>query len=443
MNLAIAPASAPTSASPIPGAGNGSASDEDAAFSALVDSGDADEAQPRERDAPEDPETAAPEAPQPDAATPTPPVTPIVLQFVVEPAPTLSDDIVLEADALAVDASTPAPLPQTPPPMTADGDAAPFPLAQPGEPAPLPQKTADQSLPPTPKSAAPVELVAPAVSETAPASTNSAESTPNTAPITAPTPTETAPATSTLASIARPADASKTAPAKSTSADAAGSNAGAISEAASSEANVEVDANAADRSAPKIQTERNPNPSDATTGAPPKAAEPQQQAPAPGLPIATAPDLSARIDAPKAAPALVSAHAGAQVAREIVRRFNGDTTTFDLRLDPPELGRVEIRLEVSRDNTVTAIVSADSPQTLTDLARGARDLQNALQAAGLDLTENGLSFDLRQGGRDGNGAQESRPARTGADAIASPDATPVARAVSLDPWRGGAIDLMA
>ena len=72
--------------------------------------------------------------------------------------------------------------------------------------------------------------------------------------------------------------------------------------------------------------------------------------------------------------------AAAQVAREIVRRFDGGNTSFELRLDPPELGRVEVRIEVSRDHRVTAVISADSPQALTELARHARELEQMLQS---------------------------------------------------------------
>src|SRR5262249_3634206 len=59
-----------------------------------------------------------------------------------------------------------------------------------------------------------------------------------------------------------------------------------------------------------------------------------------------------------------------QVGGEIIRRFNGQDTSFQLRLDPPDLGRVDVRLDVSRDHRVTAIISADNPQALSDLARG-------------------------------------------------------------------------
>ncbi len=161
---------------------------------------------------------------------------------------------------------------------------------------------------------------------------------------------------------------------------------------------------------------------------PPPTAQQQQQA-------ATTPDASAARAAP----------AAAQVGREIIRRFNGQSTQFDLRLDPPELGRVEVRIEVSRDHRVTATLTAESPQALVELARHARELQQSLQSAGLELAENGLSFDLRQGGE---GARESFEAGRGEDRAASApeDETPIptarARPVGFESWRGVRVDLM-
>jgi len=138
-----------------------------------------------------------------------------------------------------------------------------------------------------------------------------------------------------------------------------------------------------------------------------------------------------------------AAPASAQVAREIVRRFDGESTRFELRLDPPELGRIEVRLEVSRDHRVTAVVSADSPQALTELARHARELEQSLQSAGLQLADNGLSFDLRQSQdeaseADDHGAGSSNNANEGAGAETAPLA---ARPIGLERWRGVRVDV--
>ncbi|MEQ1618967.1 MAG: flagellar hook-length control protein FliK [Terricaulis sp.] len=144
--------------------------------------------------------------------------------------------------------------------------------------------------------------------------------------------------------------------------------------------------------------------------------------------------------APRAAPA------AAQVGREIIRRFNGHNTQFELRLDPPELGRVDVRLEVSRDHRVTATISADTPQALAEMARHARELEQSLQSAGLELADNGLSFDLRQGsGDEREAADESGGAQTAALRFEEEVQTiaPRARPVGFERWRGVRVDVMA
>lgn len=138
-----------------------------------------------------------------------------------------------------------------------------------------------------------------------------------------------------------------------------------------------------------------------------------------------------------------AAPAAAQVGREIIRRFEGGNTSFEIRLDPPELGRVEVRMEVSRDHRVSAVIAADSPQALTELARHARELEQQLQAAGLQLSENGLSFDLRQGARGGEGEESDAGARGGADETANEQqAAPAARPIGYERWRGVRVDMM-
>ena len=117
-----------------------------------------------------------------------------------------------------------------------------------------------------------------------------------------------------------------------------------------------------------------------------------------------------------------------------------------MRLDPPELGRVEVRLEVSRDHRVTAMIAADSPQALSELARHARELEQTLQSAGLELSEDGLSFDLRQGGEgEADGEQNGHAGAGGAgdDAAAASETQTAARPIGLERWRGVRVDLVA
>lgn len=144
--------------------------------------------------------------------------------------------------------------------------------------------------------------------------------------------------------------------------------------------------------------------------------------------------------------ALRAAPAAVQVGREIIRRFNGHNTQFDLRLDPPELGRVDVRLEVSRDHRVTATISADTPQALAEMARHARELEQSLQSAGLELADNGLSFDLHQGsGEERKAGDENASVQTPTLRLEDEVQTIAQRArpVGFERWRGVRVDVMA
>ncbi len=105
-------------------------------------------------------------------------------------------------------------------------------------------------------------------------------------------------------------------------------------------------------------------------------------------------------------PQAANAHAAARfqpqtvqmLAARIAARAVEGGRVFDIRLDPAELGRVEVRLEMGADNSVRALLSAERADTLAELQRSARDLEKALAEAGLDLAEDGLSFSLNDDG---------------------------------------------
>jgi flagellar hook-length control protein FliK len=112
-------------------------------------------------------------------------------------------------------------------------------------------------------------------------------------------------------------------------------------------------------------------------------------------------------------PTLVQPHTVPMLAAAMMRRISNGLKEFTLRLDPPELGRVDVRLTVGPDKKVRAVVSTDRPEALKDLALSARELTRALQEAGLELEENGLSFSMNDQGssqqnRDANQQQSTR-----------------------------------
>jgi flagellar hook-length control protein FliK len=90
------------------------------------------------------------------------------------------------------------------------------------------------------------------------------------------------------------------------------------------------------------------------------------------------------------------------LAVDIVAKSQSGAKQFDIRLDPPELGRVEVRLSIDATGKASAHLSADQPQTLNLLQKDASVLTRALRDAGLDVSQNGLNFSLRQqSGQDG------------------------------------------
>ena len=74
-----------------------------------------------------------------------------------------------------------------------------------------------------------------------------------------------------------------------------------------------------------------------------------------------------------------------------------------VRLDPPELGRVEVRLDFAGDGTVKAFVRADNHHTLDLLQRDSRLLERALTDSGLKADSGSLNFSLNQGSQNGAG----------------------------------------
>jgi hypothetical protein len=102
-----------------------------------------------------------------------------------------------------------------------------------------------------------------------------------------------------------------------------------------------------------------------------------------------------------------------------------------------------VRLDVSRDHRVTAVVAADNPQALAELSRHARELEQMLQSSGLELADNGLSFDLRQGDENAKNSDGAESANGPISAAAEAEApNPSARPLGYERWRGVRVDLM-
>jgi flagellar hook-length control protein FliK len=93
-----------------------------------------------------------------------------------------------------------------------------------------------------------------------------------------------------------------------------------------------------------------------------------------------------------------SAPPAEQVAVQIQRAAAQGQSKVQIRLNPAELGRVDVKLDVGDDGHVRAVVSVDKPETLDLMQRDPRALERALQAAGLKTDQGSLSFNLREDG---------------------------------------------
>jgi flagellar hook-length control protein FliK len=89
------------------------------------------------------------------------------------------------------------------------------------------------------------------------------------------------------------------------------------------------------------------------------------------------------------------------VALQFSRALASGSDHITIRLEPASLGRVDVKVELTKDGHLTALFTADRPETLDMLQRDARILERALNDAGLRADSSGLSFNLRgDGGSD-------------------------------------------
>ena len=121
--------------------------------------------------------------------------------------------------------------------------------------------------------------------------------------------------------------------------------------------------------------------------------------------------------------AATAAAAPAQTAHEAAVPFNGvgieiaskalsGKNQFDIRLDPPDLGRIHVRLDVDKHGNVITHMVADRTDTLDMLRRDSAGLERALQDAGLKTSDNSMQFSLRD--------QSANQQQTAASAAATP-----------------------
>ncbi|MAN76084.1 MAG: hypothetical protein CML24_02500 [Rhizobiales bacterium] len=97
------------------------------------------------------------------------------------------------------------------------------------------------------------------------------------------------------------------------------------------------------------------------------------------------------------------------IAAEISRHVQNGVNRFEIRLNPPELGRIDVRMEMDTSGNVVARLAVERSETLDLLQRDQRALQRALTDAGLDASKTELEFSLGQqsGGNSGSETERS------------------------------------
>ncbi len=105
------------------------------------------------------------------------------------------------------------------------------------------------------------------------------------------------------------------------------------------------------------------------------------------------------------------AHPATQMVSATIQKAvkAGEDTTIKLKLDPPELGRVEVKMSIDKDNVTKIVLTAEKPETYMMLKQDAEMLERALNDAGLD-TNGDLSFELAS--EDHDFGQDSKQGRS-------------------------------
>ena len=85
----------------------------------------------------------------------------------------------------------------------------------------------------------------------------------------------------------------------------------------------------------------------------------------------------------------------AGIAVEIAGKALDGKNRFEIRLDPPELGRIDVRLDVDRDGQVTSHLTVDRAERSICCAATPPASNARCRTPGFKTSDNGLQFSLR------------------------------------------------
>ena len=86
------------------------------------------------------------------------------------------------------------------------------------------------------------------------------------------------------------------------------------------------------------------------------------------------------------------------IGATIVRHVKAGETSFSVRLDPAELGKVDVKVAFSADGSAKAHLVVERRDTFEALSRDQRHIEQTLRDAGFEVKDGSVSLSMRQDG---------------------------------------------
>jgi flagellar hook-length control protein FliK len=161
------------------------------------------------------------------------------------------------------------------------------------------------------------------------------------------------------------------------------------------------------------------------------------------------PQAQSAATVPAAAQLSVTAATSAAVplnglALQIAVTAQSGKSRFEIRLDPAELGRIDVRIDVDRHGQLTSHLTVEKPETLAMLRQDAPQLQRALDNAGFKTGDGGLQFSLRDQSSSGQNSGNEAGRNAQRLIISEDDSVPAAvagRTYGRMPGSGSGVDI--
>lgn len=167
--------------------------------------------------------------------------------------------------------------------------------------------------------------------------------------------------------------------------------------------------------------------------------------PAPAFqPIHNPTNGTAPAGAPAAEPVIEAraGHLGHSLGVEIARKVEMGEETLRIRLNPIELGRIEVTLAFDDKGSLQATVRTESAQAMDLLRQDAPDLARTLDQAGVRTDAQSFRFENRGGDSGGQQAQQQH-SQNRSQFVSSDDDTAIAEPIYRPIRSDGQVDLLA